>query len=180
MQVSFFSLFLSTKIRFMKETIATPVKKLTQARFQELLKNAATLQANVDNPELTYVTSLTDGSRICNPLTPGKDEDFLKKLFRKGITEQFKKIDNNGNIAAIGFNPSEQKWYGWSLRGIDGFGIGYKLSKDSILKDGGWTVGTTVYKKYVNKFQKYLEPKFVAKNLDDCKVLAEMFAISVS
>lgn len=47
-----------------------------------------------------------------------KKEKFLKK---KGITEQVE--------FQLGFNPKEQKWYGWSHRAIYGFGIGSKVKQ---------------------------------------------------
>ena len=57
-------------------------------------------------------------------------EDNLKFLLKFGITEQ---IQNGGNnpehTANIGFNPQEQKWYGWSHRAICGFGIGSTCKK---------------------------------------------------
>lgn len=33
---------------------------------------------------------------------------------------------------SIGFNPEEQKWYGWSHRAIYGFGIGSTVTKDHL------------------------------------------------
>lgn len=44
--------------------------------------------------------------------------DFEKFLDKRGI----KPIPCNG--ASIGFSEKEQKWYGWSHRAIQGFGIG--------------------------------------------------------
>ena len=41
------------------------------------------------------------------------------------ITEQLQNARGNGdNTTNLGFNPEEQKWYGWSHRAIFGFGIG--------------------------------------------------------
>ena len=37
------------------------------------------------------------------------------------------------NTVSIGFNEKEQKWYGWTHRGYGAFGIGYEITKGSIM-----------------------------------------------
>jgi hypothetical protein len=54
--------------------------------------------------------------------------DFAKHLARRGIT-QFDKIDPSHSTCSIGFNPKEQKWYGWSHRAIYGFGVGSTVKR---------------------------------------------------
>lgn len=49
------------------------------------------------------------------------NENDLNFLLKKGITEQVQ--------SGLGFNPIEQKWYGWSHRAIFGFGIGSECKK---------------------------------------------------
>jgi len=57
-------------------------------------------------------------------------ENDLNYLLKKGITEQIQNYNNEkGNSANIGFNPAEQKWYGWSHRAIFGFGVGSECKK---------------------------------------------------
>jgi hypothetical protein len=58
-------------------------------------------------------------------------ENHLKFLFKRGITEQIQDGYGESTTACIGFNPVEQKWYGWSHRAIFGFGIGSKCEKGS-------------------------------------------------
>ena len=53
----------------------------------------------------------------------------LKWMLRKGITEQLQstyKITGEDKMfsTSVGFNPVEQKWYGWSHRAVFGFGVG--------------------------------------------------------
>ena len=48
-------------------------------------------------------------------------ENDLNYLLKLGITEQVQ--------SGLGFNPIEQKWYGWSHRAIFGFGIGSECKK---------------------------------------------------
>lgn len=49
-------------------------------------------------------------------------------LLKHGITEQIQNGTDH-NVANIGFNPEEQKWYGWSHRAVYGFGVGSKCKK---------------------------------------------------
>ncbi|HCP19602.1 hypothetical protein [Spongiibacter sp.] len=51
-------------------------------------------------------------------------ESKLSYLVERGITENVASIWEAGKPISIGFNPVEQKWYGWSHRAIYGFGIG--------------------------------------------------------
>jgi len=70
--------------------------------------------------------SKIDGSYITR-VGMEENEQFLLKY---GITEQ---LQNHLNVAAhtsdIGFNPVEQKWYGWSHRALFGFGTGSTCEK---------------------------------------------------
>lgn len=51
------------------------------------------------------------------------DADYL---LSRGITENIQP-HSTGKTCSIGFNPTEQKWYGWSHRAIFGFGIGSQV-----------------------------------------------------
>lgn len=64
----------------------------------------------------------------------GNEED-KEWLLKKGITEQLQSCggkrpegENPGTVS-LGFNPKEQKWYGWSHRAVFGFGIGSKCKQ---------------------------------------------------
>lgn len=51
-------------------------------------------------------------------------------MLHNGITEQIQSAHPEAPITAqIGFNPQEQKWYGWSHRAFYGFGIGHTVKK---------------------------------------------------
>ena len=56
-------------------------------------------------------------------------EDGLDFLTRCGITENVCSSWEAGKPINIGFNPQEQKWYGWSHRALFGFGIGSTCRK---------------------------------------------------
>lgn len=56
-------------------------------------------------------------------------ENSLNYLLKKGITEQISDGNDGTNSACIGFNPIEQKWYGWSHRAVFGFTIGSDCKK---------------------------------------------------
>lgn len=78
-----------------------------------------------DTGEIYY--SKIDGSY----LTRVGMEDRIEFLISNGITEQIQGSYKGSKVSSIGFNPVEQKWYGWSHRAIFGFGIGSKVAKGS-------------------------------------------------
>lgn len=59
-------------------------------------------------------------------------EDNLNFLLKRGITEQIQDGYGEPQTACIGFNPIEQKWYGWSHRAIFGFGFGSECKKGHV------------------------------------------------
>lgn len=71
-----------------------------------------------DNGKIYY--SKADGSY----LTRVGMENNLNFLLKRGITEQIQ--------LGLGFNPLEQKWYGWSHRAICGFGVGSTCKQGDI------------------------------------------------
>ena len=83
---------------------------------------------------------------------------ICKKLEIKPI-----KSDENHVCCSIGYSRKDKKWYGWSHRAICGFNIGFtiKLEDDLVITDKT-PIG------------------FEAKTLDDCKMLAKIFAENVS
>jgi len=76
---------------------------------------------NIQDDNASCYYSKIDGSY----LTREGMEDKLKFLLKLGIVEQLQNRVNNADWTTdIGYNPKEQKWYGWSHRAIFGFGIG--------------------------------------------------------
>jgi hypothetical protein len=88
------------------------------------------------------------------------DPEFAKTLAKKGIV-QFEKIEPNHSACSIGFNPDEDKWYGWSHRAMYGFGVGSKCKKG----DCGYTPE---------------KGEWEAKTIEDAKQMAVDFAKGVS
>ena len=97
--------------------------------------------------------------------------DIYKKILKEN--KQYDKFWEQHGIKPetgnIGFSDKEQKWYGWSHRAINGFGIGDKVEEgDCVAQDseypaeGAFPVG------------------FKAKTLEDCKKMAIVFSDSVS
>jgi len=56
-------------------------------------------------------------------------EDQLSYLTKFGITEHISSTWAAGKPINIGFNPDEQKWYGWSHRALYGFGVGSEVKR---------------------------------------------------
>ena len=87
------------------------------------------------------------------------------------------KADPSHRVCSIGFCAREQRWYGWSHRAIYGFGIGDKVKEGDCCASSGWI---DEYLQEHPEENKALPVGFVAKNLDDCKIMATAFADSVS
>jgi len=76
-------------------------------------------------------------------------EDSLKWMLKMGITEKVQ--SSNGQVSCVGFNPEEQKWYGWSHRAVYGFGIGSTVHSGDC---GYRAVDKQDYLQYMEKFWK--------------------------
>ena len=104
------------------------MKKITKKlqKFVNSISNVGESSIPEDEGKIYY--SKIDGSYLTRVGMEG-DLDYLLRL---GVTEQLQNCNNTeGNSINIGFNPLEQKWYGWSHRAIFGFGIGSKCKKGS-------------------------------------------------
>lgn len=104
-------------------------KRISKKQLNEFLtKNfnvVKTTEVELEDAPDSYVSKI-DGSYLT---FVGLEED-IKYLLRKGITEQLQNTENvSDHTVNIGFNPIEQKWYGWSHRAIYGFGVGSKCEK---------------------------------------------------
>lgn len=65
--------------------------------------------------------------------------------------------DPGHHMCSIGFSKKNQKWYGWSHRGMFGFGVGHKVTVEEAERLG-------------------VEVDSVAETLDDCRTLAIQYA----
>lgn len=108
-----------------------------------------------DSIEMNSAYSKIDNSYI-------GDEDMAKELTDKlNIVPQSYDI-NNCPTACIGYCEPESKWYGWSHRGMCGFGVGDKVDSEDHLCSGELPVG------------------YECKTLDDCKNCAIVYAKAVA
>lgn len=100
--------------------------KSVSKKLQEFINSIANIGDSTipnDNGKVYY--SKVDGAY----LTRVGMENELNFLLKKGITEQIQDGYGEPKTCCIGFNPIEQKWYGWSHRAIFGFGIGSECKK---------------------------------------------------
>ena len=112
-----------------------------------------------DTEPITWTMAYTkDGSYIGDPETA----TFLFENMGLSWVEKAKK---SHQVCSIGFNESEQRWYGYSHRAIVGFGIGDRIYEEDYGDDN------TSYVKHGEK---------VIKTLDDAKLSAIRFAEHVS
>jgi len=95
-------------------------------KLQKFIDSIATIgESAIPDDDAKIYYSKVDGSY----LTGVGAENDLNYLFKRGITEQVQDGYGEPRTACIGFNPLEQKWYGWSHRAIFGFTIGSECKK---------------------------------------------------
>ena len=95
--------------------------KKVPKKLQKFIDSIATIgNSNIPNDNGKIYYSKVDGAY----LTRVGSEKNLNFLLKRGITEQIQDGYGEPRTCCIGFNPIEQKWYGWSHRAIFGFGIG--------------------------------------------------------
>lgn len=95
--------------------------KTVSKELQEFINSIAIIgNSNLPDDDGKIYYSKIDGAYLTRV---GMEED-LNFLFKRGITEQIQDGYGEPKTCCIGFNPTEQKWYGWSHRAIFGFGIG--------------------------------------------------------
>ncbi len=111
----------------MDKEIKEGSKPKVSKKLQKFIDSISTIgDSNIPDDDGKIYYSKVDGSY----LTRVGMENDLKYLLSNGITEQIQNYNNvSGNSSNIGFNPIEQKWYGWSHRAIFGFGIGSECKK---------------------------------------------------
>lgn len=107
-------------------TKSIKLKKTVSKKLQEFINSIAIIgNSDIHNDTGKVYRSKVDGSF----LTRVGMEEELNFLLEIGITEQIQDGYGKSWISFIGFNPTEQKWYGWSHRAIAGFGIGSECKK---------------------------------------------------
>lgn len=119
---------------------------------------------------MTSCYSKQDGSYI------GEPDDAWAYLFNLGI-ETFYKAEPNDKVASIGFNPVEEKWYGWSHRALYGFGIGHITEEGNCETTSGYI--EEYIKEHPEELDKLIPAGFKCETLNDCKKVAIAFANSV-
>jgi len=82
----------------------------------------------------------------------------------------------NHHVCSIGFCEREQKWWGWSHRGMHGFGIGDEVHEGDCTASSGWI---DEYLRDHPEADLSLPVGFRAASLDDAKRMAIAFADSV-
>lgn len=103
------------------------MKKVTK-KLQKFIDSISTIgNSNIPNDNGKIYCSKVDGAY----LTRVGMENDLNFLLKIGVTEQIQDGYGEPKTCCIGFNPMEQKWYGWSHRAIFGYGIGSERKKGS-------------------------------------------------
>ena len=106
----------------------------------------------------------------------GTKEDVERMIDKWGIN-RFEVTHPDNNVCSIGFNKKEQKWYGWSHRAWNNFGIGDVVKKGDCAASSGYTEEYLLEHPEENRA---LPIGFTAKTIEDAKRMAIAFADSVS
>ena len=107
-------------------------------RKEFLKKVCKEVESNIDDKSIIYVTKDTGVYVGLKGFTEISDRDsFIDYLIEHEIyfidaTPKFKEYDKKYPVANIGFSEKENKWYGWSHRGVCGFTIGSEVKKGHV------------------------------------------------
>lgn len=129
-----------------------------------VIPSAYTLEGNyyIGSSKWAHRLFVKHGLRQVQPVFPGEEGN-----------------GGRGTTCAIGFNPAEQRWYGWSHRAMCSFGIGSKVeSEDHLCAQTGWT--DEWLSEHPEDGALICGVGFEAKTLDDAKRMARAFADAVA
>ncbi len=102
------------------------IKETVSKGLQEFINSIAIIgESSIPNDNSKVYYSKIDGAYLTRV---GMEED-LNFLLKIGISEQIQSGYEEPTVCSIGFNTTEQKWYGWSHRAIFGFGVGSECKK---------------------------------------------------
>lgn len=121
-------------------------------------------------PDFSYYISNVDGGYI------GGEREYKFLVEDKGLI-LIQKAEPSDNTCSIGYQPKENKWYGWSHRAIQGFTIG------DVVKEGDLTTTSGYVEEYRIQHpdeDMSLPVGFKALTLKDAKRMAIAFAKAVS
>ena len=118
----------------------------------------------------TYYISNVDGGYIGS-------EDEYKLLVEEWHIMLIQKALPSDNTCSIGYDPSTNKWYGWSHRALWGFTIG------DVVKEGDLTATSGLVEEYRIQHPEEdwsLPVGYIAKDLNGAKRMAIAYAKAVS
>ena len=121
-------------------------------------------------PDFVYYNSNVDNGYI------GSEREYKFLVEDKGLI-LIQKAEPSDNTCSIGYQPTENKWYGWSHRAINGFTIG------SVVEEGDLTATSGLVKEYRVQHPEEdmsLPVGYIAKDLNGAKRMAIAFAKAVS
>lgn len=127
---------------------------------QERLSGSDSFMKVPRNKDGVYIGSLEQAEQICGEY---------------GISPEISHHSNS--ICSIGWSERNQKWFGWSHRGICGFGIGSEIETGDSAASSGWVED---YLEMHPQDCRRLPVGFKAETLYQAKLMAIAFADSVS
>jgi len=84
-------------------------------------------------------------------------------------------------VASIGYHPKHNSWWGWSHRGCAEFKIGHQIEDGDLVVSWNPFMGDTLPMVWDKTLEKYnVKPGYIAKTIEDCKLLAMLYAEAVA
>ncbi len=121
-------------------------------------------------PPIKMTSAFTDDGHYVG------NSKFAYRLFRRGIKPEL--ISPSHNICSVGFNATDQKWWGWSHRALYGFGVGDVVEEGDLTASSGYIDG------YLDKHPEIenlsLSVGFKAETLEDARRMAVAFADAIA
>lgn len=144
-------------------------------RKEFLKKVCKEVESNIDDKSIIYVTKDTEVYVGLKGFTEKSGHDsFIDYLIEHEInfidaTPKFKERREKYPVANIGFSEKENKWYGWSHRGVCGFTIGSEVKKDNVAYNPSTAED---YEEYYIRFwsygaNDYIENIFIDERTED-------------
>ncbi len=100
--------------------------------------------------------------------------DYAEELAARGIKPELSSPDKQ--TCSIGFSEAEQKWYGWSHRGMCGFGMGHVVAEGNCETSSGLT---PAYLADHPEADRSVPVGFTVESMFDAKQVAIAFADSI-
>lgn len=118
---------------------------------------------------LLYVGDLSGGIKMLNMGLSQFDTS-------DGLIDDFP----NSRVASVAYCDKRKSWAGWSHRAYYEFKVGHRIKFGDMVLSNPFVSGCDLYTQWEEMLKKHeIRPGWTANTLEDCKLLAKIFAQSV-